>query len=254
MASAVSVREAVGARIGRVQRAGLLEGVDVGAWPDEAFPPHLASPLADRLAGWVHRCTLEPIVYFPAAVVVPCDVSTACRQWSGGSVSPQQACREYQFFPSSALPSREGSRPYYLRGIFVFHGENADVAEMLVKQWGFRDLTLLECIQVLLQTTQRYPEGWGISGAGSLTTRNPAVPIEGETDTLRLHVCLDWKNIYVRCPVGQPRRPWIERVSGPGFSATQENTYDHHVAICEEIVDPLGVASTVLGALKAYPL
>ena len=221
----------------RIQRAGLLPGVDVERLCPNRLPADLSALLLSLPGtGWQHVCESERLVYIPAAVVVPCDLSLMFEQRFRGK-DPSQGRDWYQFeliAPAQAITPRL----YFLRGIWVYHDDNLPAATLAVQEGRCRDLTVLECVQVLLQTTADLFAPWGMSGLGSLTTRNPGLPYEGYVGSLRLHVTRDWAHVRAVLPEGDPNGRWLG------------STFNHHVALCEGTVDPENAAKTTLGTLR----
>lgn len=230
----LSMRDVVSTLVQRIQRAGLLPGADVTRWSEEALPHALAPLLTSALRpGWRHICEAEPIVSIPAAVVVPCDLSVVFKciydgRWYDFELVPPQIEIE--------------QKPYYLRGIHVFHRDNRDLADRWVIARGGRNLSLLECVQVLLQTGERFPNSWGQCSTGSLTTRDAGIPCEGTSGPLRLTVGLDHAWVSARSlRRADPSVPW------------PYSDYHHHIAVCEETIDPLGSKAARLGTLCCLP-
>lgn len=263
-------RDAVMQLAKRIQRAGLFLEIEPAHWPPDVVPSSLAEDLTETIgktAGWRHICETEPVVRFPAAVVVPCDLSPVLREslhflqtaaeiraldasqlpellkgrslwWTIVTEKLRTAGSDAVFydFSLSLLPAAFPSRPYFLRDIYVLHSPDSGIAEVLVRD-GCRDLTVLEAVQVLLQTAEHFPTEWGYCSTGSITTRNAGMPVEGDAGPVRMHVCVDHEWVSVRDMREDNRR-------------YPQHMYGHHVALCRETIDPFGVADTPLGTLR----
>ncbi|MEX1997315.1 MAG: hypothetical protein WEA04_01385 [Candidatus Andersenbacteria bacterium] len=214
----------------RIQRAGLLKGYKPDQLP-AIHSPEIGDALLSLLgSGWRHDCWAEPEVRIPVALIIPCDLSSLF-DWKWVDSAGQER-REFKLEPP---PVEIVPTPYYLREVRIYHRNNLPDADGLIKS-DWRELTLLECAQLLAQSCANYQATSMDKGLGGLTTRNAGIPVEGSETPLWLHV-LFARGVQARIPLGDLD------------SGLYHSEYKHHVAICREALDFSGARNTQLGRL-----
>jgi len=232
----IAPHEVVSFLIARINRAGLLSSKAVAQLPTNFYGLQKRSDIENAFLGllghgWRHDCMAEPVIYCPAAVVIPCDLSLIFR-------NPYR--QEFQLLPPEAeiLP-----RPYFLYDIRIYHPGSMQEADMLLRSSDWRELNLLECACLLAQSCADYHALPRDRGLGSLTTRQIGIPMEGSDAPLQLHVLFHGQpfGVCARVPMGE---------EGGRLYTTEHN---HHVAICRERFDPLHSREIKLGRLAPVP-